>query len=309
MTSGPLYTYKVDIRSIGTTLLQVSPIILAIIYTLEYNEVYGFLYQFGVTPEEVGISEIKLLTRAALLTLAVVSILGIFFVIAGVIVAIGTSIEESRRIQRFLRRLKLVKSPNTRNAQKGSSMAESAKRASEQAESVRVGSAVSFAVVLAVVILALKPLGLQPATAADVLLDISCVVLTVVLFLGWRNRRTRYLAWASGAALVIALLGLATIYGGPNLGAEAATTGQVSSVIDVLGADLLQVHPAWIDKRIVPSQYIQNQDLLELGSDVTTTFLYDCWTGITYRIPLSDVILMYPVNRANSAARQRLHCH
>jgi hypothetical protein len=65
----------------------------------------------------------------------------------------------------------------------------------------------------------------------------------------------------------------------------------------VLGVDISQVHPEWLSNTITLPQYTQGQDLLEVGSDTETTFLYDCRANVTYRIPLNDVVLTYPLYR------------
>jgi hypothetical protein len=316
MTSESPYEYKVDIRAIGTALIQLSPIILVVLYILEYLYVFQFLEQFGVTPEEVGISEIKLLTRAALLTLVVVSLLGIIFVTVGTFVAVRASIEESTRIRRirrklnrieFLRRRNLIKQPEGRNR---NNITESIRTASQQAQFVRYAGALSFTVIIAVIIRSMKPLGIQLDITAIVILVAADITLSAALFVGWRNNSVRYLVYACGTVLAIAALSLAAVYGGVNKGYYTATTGRVS-LVNLLGIDILQVHPEWIDKGIIPPQYTQNQNLLELGSDATTTFLYDCWTATTYRVPLDDVVLTYPLylNQYNSATLRLLRCH
>ena len=296
MTVESPYIYKVDLRSIGTALLQLSPIILIVIYVFEYSEIYRFLYIFGVTPEEIGISEIKLLTRAALYTLAVASVFGTLFVVVGFFITANGILNW------------LEERPEARNTRNRSSMIESAKEASKQAKLVQIGSTVSFAVTIAVIILILKPLGVQVDNGVRIFLVIFDIVLSAMLLLRWRNKSTRYFTYACGTLLGIVLLGFATIYGGQNLGADTARTGRVPSLVIGLGVDPLQVHPEWIDKRVIPPGYAQDQDLLELGSDASTTFLYDCWTGRTVRIPLGDVVLTYPVNQTNSATLRRLRC-
>jgi len=307
MASESPYNYKVDTRAVASTLLQLSPIILVVIYILEYAYVFQFLAQFNVTPEEVGISEIKLLTRAATLTLTVISLFGLAFAIMAGVVAVQTSIAESSRIQRMLRNLIRTKRPQAR---KQDSIAKSIRKASQQAESVRDASIFSFAIILVVVILSLKPLGIQLSISARIILFAAGTILTAALFAGRRSKKTRYLTFACGMAIGVSLLGIAVITGGINTGTVATSTGSVPTFIDLLGVDISQVHPEWLNSKITPFQYTQDQDLLELGSDVETTFLYDCRTDTTYRIPLDNVVLTYPLypNETRSTILQRLHC-
>jgi hypothetical protein len=94
------------------------------------------------------------------------------------------------------------------------------------------------------------------------------------------------------------------------MGSDAAKTGNVPVLASVLGLDILEVHPEWLDNRVSPPQYAQGQDLLEIGSDAAATFLYDCWTGATYQVPIDSVVLSYTIsyNNSNSAISQRLRC-
>jgi hypothetical protein len=303
--------YRVDVRAIGKTLLQLSPIIAAVIYVLEYNYAFQFLLQFGVTPEEVGISEIKLLTRAALFTLIIASLFCLLFV--GLIVLVGFLIAElrligeawrSRRIPKGINLIEQSRIPHRR------SIVESFREAYRRAQVVRISSALSFAIMFGIVILLVKVLGLTINTPQTLDLIACGVGLGAVLFAVWRKKTVRYLFYAFATVLVIAMLGWATSIGGVHRGYNTARTGQVPPSINALGIDILQVHPQWINEKVVPPQYTQDQDLLELGSDSATAFLYDCWTGTTYRIPLDDVMLTYPLyfNQTNSTIVRRLRC-
>jgi hypothetical protein len=308
MTSESPYNYKLDIRAVASTLLQLSPIVLIIIYILEYTYIFQFLSQFNVTPEEVGISEIKLLTRAATLTLTVISIFGLLFAIAASLVAaIQTSVEESGKIQGILRSFKLTKKPSERNR---GSIAQSIRVASQQADSVRNGSVVSYALAFVLIIQSLKPLGIQLNILVKIALFAVGIILSATLFTAWRNKKTRYLTFACGITIAVCLLGIAVIDGGINTGTKTIKTGYVPLFINLLGVDIAQVHPEWLNSQVAPPQYSQDQDLLELGSDVETTFLYDCGTDTTYRIPLDNVVLTYPLylGEASSTILQRLHC-
>ena len=89
---------------------------------------------------------------------------------------------------------------------------------------------------------------------------------------------------------------------------DTARTGSIPTFINLLGVDISEVHPEWLDSKIAPPQYMPDQDFLELGSDETTTFLYDCRTSTTYRIPLNDVVLTIPLDLNETAALKHLHC-
>ncbi len=287
-------------------LLRLSPIILAVVYVLEYMYVFQYLGQFGVTPEQAGISEIKLLTRAAIFTVLFISLLGMLPVFVGITVTTLTSIRYSKRIRPILRKLNLIEQPKMIRR---SDQEKRAKRATGRAQAIRIGSTVSFAAAIALVIALMKPLG-YPITASNLIIRaVIGVVISVILFSGWRRRDTRYLAWASGVLFGIVLLGLTAFFGGTHKGYYTAEHGLVPDFISALGVDILQVHPTWIDKRVIPPQY-RGQDLLELGSDDETVFLYDCWTGMTYRIPLVDLVLNYPLNynKTTSATLKHLDC-
>lgn len=304
MTSESPDNRKVDTRAIALPLFQLLPIMLIVIYILEYTYVYSFLIQFGVTPEEVGISEIKLLTRAAQLTLAAISIIAIVFAVMGILFAVRSSIKESSQIQKVFRRFNLIKEPEPPNR---GSPTESIIDAPQATRFVRNASVASFAIVFALIIFSLQPA--SHIFAATFLVTIG-IMLTATLFAVWSSRRTRYLVWACGTVIGICLLALAAISGGSRTGINAANTGRVSAFSNLLGIDILQVHPEWLDNRIIPPKYTQDQDLLRLGSDGATVFLYDCRTATTYRIPLSDVVLAYALylNEDYSATLPRLHC-
>lgn len=301
-----LINSKNEISATVKTLLQLSPIILAFVYVLEYTYVFQYLVQFGVTPEQVGISEIKLLTRAAIFTVLLISLLGILPVMAGITISASTSIQNSRRIRPVLRKLNLIEQPKM---MRRSDQAESARRAANRALAVRIGSTLSFAAAIGLTMLLMAPLGNPVAASTLITSVIIDVVLSVILFLGWRRRSTRYLAWASGLLFGIVLLGLTAFFGGTHKGSYTAEHGLVPDFIGALGVDILQVHPTWIDKQVMPQQY-RGQDLLEIGSDEETVFLYDCWTAITYRIPLVDLTLNYPLyyNETTSATLKHLDC-
>ena len=211
----------------ASALLQLAPIILVVIYILEYTYVFQFLSQFGVTPEEVGISEIKLLTRAATYTLATVSIVGLAVAIAGGIIAVQASIEESNWIQGMLKKLKRARRPQNRNQ---NSMTKSIETASKQAESIRDVCTASFAAILTVIIVGLKPLGIQLSILAIIALAVAWLALIATLFVGWRNKSTRSLTLACGTAIGIFLLGLAVVNGGLNKGKRHSENRQYPNI-------------------------------------------------------------------------------
>lgn len=254
------------------TLLRFSPLVLVIIYLFVYTYAFQFLAQFGVTPEDVGISEIKLLTRAALLTLVVVAVYGIFFVLISFLVAIP-DVSSSRVFKR------------TR------------------------GRGALFLVGLTTVsILLTYALDLHLNIGQAIIYFIIGIALGLLLFFRWKQDWARYATWTGAFILITVLLAQGAYYGGAHSGNETAKTGRVSPLVSALGVDVLQVYPKWSDSKVIPPQYSTGQSLLELGSGDETTFLYDCRTITTYRIPLNDVVLTYSLLAQTSSSLQSLHC-
>lgn len=297
---------KSEVLARAKELLQVSPYILAALYIFEYLYVFQYLGQFGVTPEQVGISQIKLVTRAGIFTLFVLSIIGIAPIIVSMTIAGLRSINESRYVRPILLRFNLIEQPKTTGS---SHPAEVTRLAAQRARNVRIGAAVTFGAAIGLTILLMKPLGDRIAASGIIFLIVLDVALSMFLFLEWRRRSKRYLILACGALFGAILLGLTAFFGATYRGFYAAEHGYVPGTINALGIDILQVHPVWLDKRVIPPKY-RGQDLLELGSDSGTVFLYDCWTGTTYRIPLTDLAMSYPLNynQTTPATIKSLHC-
>ena len=307
MASKASYDYEIDVRTLARTLLQLSPIILVVIYILEYSYVFQFLAEFDVTPEEIGISEIELLSRAALLTLTVITVIGLISGIAVGLAVIGSSVVESDTARRILIKLKPTKVPRPR---KQNSIMLSIQRASQQAQSVRDVSIVSFGLIFLATVFGMKPLGIQLSIFTIVICLAAAVILISILLSGWRNKRTRYLTLTCGVAIEILLLCIAVTTGGVNTGVVASTTGNIPAFVNLLGVNIFVVRPVWLDSQIAPPQYSQNQGFLEVGSDDETAFLYDCKTFTTYRVPLNDVVLQYQVwnTSSNSSFLGHLYC-
>jgi hypothetical protein len=266
---------KRNAQAMVITLLRFVPLVLAIVYGLAYTYAFQFLTQFGVTPEEVGISEIKILTRAALFTIVVVSVYGILFVLMSLLLVLPNV--------RFTRVFKRS----------------------------RGRDALSLVGLIIVSILLTYVLDLHLAiSAAVVFLMVGVALAFLGLFLGWKRDWARYTAWTGGIVLIAFLLARGAYAGGAHSGIETARNGSASPLASALGVDVLQVHPKWSDSKLAPPRYSLRQDFLELGSDDETTFLYDCWTATTYRIPLHDVVLSYSLslNQPTSTTLQRLHC-
>src|SRR5262249_48891688 len=153
--------------------------------------VFQYLAQFGVTPEQVGISQIKLLTRAAVFTLFLLSILGTLPVVVGMVVAGSRvvaaglrSISEWRHIRPILRRFNLIEQPKITSS---SDHAEGASLAVQRARNVRIGIAVTFGVAISLTALLMKPLGYPITGSGIIVCVVLAVVLSIILFLEWRK--------------------------------------------------------------------------------------------------------------------------
>jgi hypothetical protein len=298
---------KIDGRGIASTLLQVSPIILVVTYIFEYSYVFEFLSVFDISPEEAGISEVKLLTRAAFLTVTVIWIGGILFAIVTGIIAIQVSVMEMSPVQMIPIGLRRARKSKRR---KQDSIVANIRMASRKTDSNRETGALIFGLVFLIIILCMKPLGVQLSSFTKLSLFAGCIAISVTLYKCRKNKVIRYLIFACGAAIQISLLGIAVTTGGFNTAVTAASSGDVPNFINLLGVDISQVHPQWLDTKVMPPQYTQDQDLLELGSDSETMFLYDCKTTTTYMIPIDDVILTFQVYSSETGSQilQRLHC-
>jgi hypothetical protein len=319
--------HEFDVRGTAISLLQLSPIVLAFVYIIEYSYAFQFLGQFGVTPEEVGVSQIKLLTRAALLTLLFLSIYGSILVVAiflytlnawaqgsartGLLYTIGRSIDTSNSIvAKQVRRVVKPGRSERRPIQNRDKRKTDAANLAKQSDVLRSWGTLSFIVTIIIVISFANAIGLGLSVQGIVLLLIVGVIFASVLLAGWKRANVRQLALALGATFTVILLELAGFFGGTNQGDNAAVTGQIPVFASTLGIDIVQVHPTWLSKSVVPQRYKRGQDLIELGFDDLTVFLYDCSTRVTYRIPLDDVVLTYPLlyNQTNSAVRRHLYC-
>jgi hypothetical protein len=263
---------KRDVQAIVITLLRVSPLVLVIIYLFVYTYALQFLAQFSVTPEDVGISEIKLLTRAASFTLVVISIYGILFVLISLLAAIPDA-----RFTRIFKR-------------------------------TRWRDALSLVGLTTIGILLTYVLDLHLNIGLAITYFIIGMALGLLLYYRWEQDWARYAAWTGEIILITVLLAQGAYFGGAHSGHETASTGRVSPLVSALGVDVVQVYPEWSNSKDIPSQYAKGQDLLELGSDDETTFLYDCRTITTYRIPLNNVVLTYSLTQTSSTALRSLHC-
>jgi hypothetical protein len=273
-----------------------------------YTSLFKLLAKLSMrVRREVGISEIKLLTRAAFLTVTVISLLGLMFALATGVTAVRESIAESGPFRRMLIKLRRTEESLTRRKD---SIIINIRTASQQAQSVREASTLSFGLAYALIYLSLKPLGIQLSIVAKIILFFAGTILTATLYSGWRDKKTRYLTFACGVAIGLSLLCIAAITGGLNTGTAATSSGNIPNFVDLLGVDISQVHPEWLNSKVIPPQYESDQDLLEVGSDTETAFLYDCKTDTTYRIPLSGVVLAYPVysTESSSTILRHLHC-
>jgi hypothetical protein len=294
MVGEPSNDYRVDIRTIATILLRLSSVILVVIYVLEYTYAFRFLLWFRVTPEEVGISQIELLSRAALLTLFLFALSGVVLIL----VALGLGLVN------FVARAIREKKRKARNR----SVIEMLRRASRQQQVARIASTLFSALTIAGLIVLTGYIG-SPLDIISALIYVGLgILVTSVLFVGWRRNSTRYITFASGTLLAAFLLGSAAFSGGYVRGEATVKTGRIPTFINAAGVDIVQVYPEWMNKDVIPPNYTQGQDMLELGSNTETVYLYNCRTQTTYSIPVHDVILAYSIYDQSTASLRRLHC-
>jgi hypothetical protein len=288
----PSIINEMDIRAKAFALLKLMPLILALVYILTYSYASQFLAQFGLTPEEVGISEVELLTRAGFLGLVVVSIYGLILVVPWLAIVIIASLIGAIR-------------PRSRRAPTQSSA-----NAVRKDRLIRIASTAVFALAVAIVLLLTRAFGLQLNLESVIFLGLLGLMLIVAFYVRCMRRTSRSSILRSAAVIGLVVLGWASYFGGAASGIGMAERGHIPPVATAFGVDVLEVHPVWLDRNVIPAQYLQGQDFLELGSDSATVFLYDCRTGATYRVAINEVVLTYPLsfNKPNSLMQHLLYC-
>ena len=86
-----------------------------------------------------------------------------------------------------------------------------------------------------------------------------------------------------------------------------AETGAIPSLSMAFGLDVQQVSPTWLNTSARPTGYA-GEDLIFLGSDGSTLFLYDCARLTTRRVALAHVALDYSLLSVGDANEKRLRC-
>ena len=254
------------------------PFILAVVYILTYSYASQFLAQFGLTPEAVGISEAELLTRVGFLGLVVISTYGLLLVVPSLVVGVVLSVLEGKR-------------PRSRL-----SGSQSDAEAIRRDRIGRIASTTVFALVVLAIIWITDAFGIQPKLAWTIFLGALSFTLVAAFYLRYTRRAHRSFILRSAVVIGFIVLGWSSYFGGADSGVAMAEHGRIPQVTSAFGVDVLEVHPVWLDKDVIPSRYLRGQDLLTIGSDSGSVFLYDCFTGATYRIPLGDVVLTYPLS-------------
>jgi hypothetical protein len=254
--------------------LAAFPAVAGTIYALGYLYALQFLAQFGVSPEEVGVNEFKLVTRAAIYT--------VLFFAFFLVVPLGVLLP--------IIYLTGLGRPSV---------------AGWRALANRPRVLRCLTVFLSVILTLLLSLLLQPMTAASLEGTAAITVLVAVWpIVRILRRRPLVVPGACLSVWLVALLAFTAVSGAAQEATRAADTGKIPFPLYLIGVDIVPVTPTWLTAPARPRGYA-NEVLLELGSDGGTVFLYDCRAAMTYRVPLADVVLNYSVRTSIPATRLR----
>lgn len=261
------------LRRWSATFLRAYPLAALLSYVLIYTYDFQYLAQFGVSPEEVGISELKLLSRAALYPLVLVAIYGWLAVVGSVVLV-------------------------TREYR--------SERAMQLPRGARLRAWFGYLILLGAGVGALLVWGVAGAPGlAFALFTVPAAIAALLLI---RRQSRALLATAFFAVTVCGALGYAAYFGGTFAGNATAKHGNVPALLGVFGVDVRQVKPTWLDPKAAPVHY-KGQDLLDLGSEGGTIFLYDCPSQITRRVVLASVALDYSLTDiGGDRLEKRLQC-
>ena len=269
----PTASADLAVRHWGRRALKAYPIVALALYVLQYTYAFQYLLQFGVAPEELGVSQLKFATRAALFGLVVLAVYGGMAFIASLVLVIREFRAE----------------PPWRPP-KG-------ERGRHLHSYVVLGVTVSSAIVA-------RLLGGRFEAGQIV----AIAVCACVAFLLTRKQSRRLSATVALCVTVFGALSWAAYAGGARAGNKTAETGVVSPMLAIFGVDVRQIAPTWLVSNAQPPGY-HGQDLLDLGSEGGTIFLYDCDGQITRRVPLTQVALDYSLARVDDARlSKRLAC-
>jgi hypothetical protein len=264
--------------------LKAYPLIALSLFLFQYAWAYQFLVQFGISPEEAGLSQLKLLSRAALFGLVVAALYGALAAPFSLgLLALHYRSALSPRTDAPARMLPAWRVPQGERRRRWYGWA-----------------VVAFALIA---ILAARILagGFEWAQVLFIVLSAGA---TFVLI------RVRSYTAAAMGALCVAIVGAlawAAYIGGTRAGNHMAETGAIPSLSMAFGLDVQQVSPTWLNTSARPTGYA-GEDLIFLGSDGSTLFLYDCARLTTRRVALAHVALDYSLLSVGDANEKRLRC-
>jgi len=283
--------------------LTLFPVVAAVAYGLEYLYTFNFLSGFGVSPEEIGVSQLKLLTRAGVIAILV---LALFSAAAG-LVLVGALIRPAATAagrclvrligpwatRTWLRVVSPVRSFGRTLCRNLRPMYATVRRIRHDIGELLRPLARGLR----------RPFGAFWRSLHLIMSEASAAIPRRPSAPGrerestteWRTRREREQQRRAVACLALAF---------PPF--------YVSSVaIDVfrdrLSATLIELVVLWLIFAAVVFLLLRHRLRLDLGSDTETIFLYDCATRTTDRVPLQDVTLEYIA--FGNAQRQKLGCH
>ena len=252
------------------------PFLAAYAYTLEYTYVYQYLIQFGVSPEDVGITQAKLLTRAAFLALFFVAVVGAALAFAACLATLIYAIDAA------MRRAFTGRNPDAPDGANDAGRLVGRSRRGAQA--------------LAIVGLGLLDLYFasalwdRPLDAGRVLIIVGVTAAPAVAILADLRGRVAVVAVSVGA---MALILVPYAYSGAaREGNKTQVNGTVPGLLSGFGADIAPVKPIWLNRAAQPTNY-RGENLLRLGLNGATAFLYDCRTRTTVQVLQAAVSLEY----------------
>jgi hypothetical protein len=255
--------------------IRVLPFLTALVYGLLYEYDAFFLDRFGVSPEQAGTTYLKLLTRAGLIALVSFSIPAL------ISLAIAFWTVSSLSLSTIERRLGAL-------------------------------------LVAAYLVSLLTSLVAHFTLWVNAVLVGLVIVTAMVLLL--THRRDESIVMAFFVIALVGVLGAFILISGRDAGKTASLSGDFPSELPYLGLDVDQVTPRWIDPNHRPVTLQQDdenrlrptangrvspaRDMLDLGENNGSVFLYDCKAQQTYRVPVADVVISY----ARSDHKQALEC-
>lgn len=259
-------------RRWAETGLRALPFVAVALFIFQYAYATTFLEQFGVSPDQVGVDQVHLATRAALFSVVILAVYGLAVAVVALVV---TAVMER---------------PSA--------------AAGARADRRRKHLQVTFVVVSASCA-ALAAALLNPSTwfLVGFIVVFTAALIYWILTDSWRQR-AGMLVWAF---LLLSIVSVASYFGGVSAGNNTAKTGHIPGLLGIFGVDVLQVRPTWIEPSAKPVGFRDDQDVLVLGTAMGSVFLYDCNINATRRVAASQVALDYSLQDATQAVA-RLKC-